>query len=191
VKFDAEGCIRALQAALVIALKQIQEEYLLGSQRGMLTQKGRKDLQAEDLQLLAGFIACAVVGGPWAVLDEWGKGSLMDTDNPALGDYIASGLWNPLRSNSPGGLDAAVVGRRAGEYTNIFGETKTSSGAAAGVNLEELAREGKLPPSFLPQPPSHAMRTAARWMMTGRAETILHNALNAFPWGSFVIATKD
>jgi hypothetical protein len=184
VKFDANACIVALQQHLLLTLKLMQKEYLAEARSHMRTPEGAESLHDGDIEMLAGWIAVTVVGGAWAAMDEFGTGSLMDRSNPFLDAYRQGELWNPYRGKH-GPDDTAIRSRQAGPYTNIFGEQAVSRAPVPGFNLERLG--GK----YAPQPPSHAMRTAARWMMAGRAEDIWRKALAAFPWGRFIIATPD
>ncbi len=70
--------------------------------------------------------------GGWAVISEFGSGSLMELDNPALKQYINSGLWNSTRPRSPG---APIMGRPRGPYSGLFGQ-RYSKGNAVGRSLE-------------------------------------------------------
>ena len=145
----------------------------------MLTPQGAESLHADEIEVLGNFITAKVVGGAYAAMDEMGKGSLMDETNPALNDYKNSGLWNPARH------DNKIRSRNRGSYVNIFGETVESKSNVGGVNLEE--KGGK----FAPQPPSHALETAARWMKNGRIQAKWQESLRTFPWGRFFVVTKD
>ncbi len=185
VRFDSAACIAAFRSHIIATLLVIQEEYKVLAESHMLTSEGRQDLTSEEIALVGEFIMANVVGGAWAAMDEWGSGSLLDESNPALNDYKNSALWNPLRR------DNRIVGRGKGSYTNIFGEQQTSSGNMAGLDLEYLAAQGELQFDIRVQPPSHAMQTAARWMINGRLQTILREAIAAFPWGNFIIAAPD
>jgi len=180
VRFDANACMLALKEHILITLKLVQQEYLAESRSHMRTREGAESLHEGDFEVLAGWIATSIIGGAWSVLDEFGRGSLMDGDNPALPDYMKSDLWNPYRRD-----DLAIRSRQAGPYVNIFGETAVSRAKRPGYNLEK--KGGK----YAPQPPSHALQTAARWMMAGRAQEIWSQALARFPWGRFIIATPD
>lgn len=184
MRFDANACIAALQQHLLLTLKLLQKEYLAEARSGMRTREGAESLHEGDIETLAGWMAATVVGGAWAVMDEFGTGSLMDRDNQALPDYMKSDLWNPYRGKR-GADDTTIRSRQAGAYINIFGETAVSRAPRPGFNLEQLG--GK----YAPQPPSRAMRTAARWMMAGRAEEIWRKSLATFPWGKLIIATPD
>lgn len=158
------------------------EEYKAYVASEMLTPEGKDDLTTGEIEALGTFLAVNVVGGAWATMDEWGKGSLMDDSNPALAGYKSSGMWNPFRKD-----DNAIRSRARGSYINIFGETVTSTSNVGGINLEEKEGDGR----FKPQPPSHAMQTAAEWMRIKRVRQIWVEALQAFPWGRFFVVTQD
>lgn len=184
VRFDAEAAIAALKQRLMVAMKQLQGELLREAQQGMRTPEGAQSLYEGDVTEAAGIIAAEVIGGAWAVLDEHGSGSLMDgvEENPALADYMASDLWNPTpRKHGPD--DTAIRTRPAGTYTDIFGNTKTAKGPG-GFNLER--KGGK----YAPQPPSHALQTAARWMANGRMEAVIQQAMDAMPWSRFFVEDR-
>ena len=145
----------------------------------MLTPEGKESLHADEIEVLGNFITAKVVGGAHAAMDNFGKGSLMSEDNPALNDYKNSDLWNPARH------DNVIRSRNRGSYVNIFGETVESKSNVGGIDLEQ--KGGK----FAPQPPSHALETAARWMRNGRIQAKWQESLRAFPWGRFFVVTKD
>ena len=145
----------------------------------MLTPEGASSLRADELEVLGNFITAKVVGGAYAAMDNFGKGSLMDEANPALGNYKNSELWNPVRH------DNTIRSRNRGSYTNIFGETVESKSNVGGIGLEQ--KGGK----FAPQPPSHALETAGKWMLNGRIQSKWQEALRTFPWGRFFVVTKD
>jgi hypothetical protein len=161
------------------------EEYKTYVASEMLTPEGKDDLTTGEIEALGTFLAVNVVGGAWATMDEWGTGSEMSLENPALEGYRDSKYWNPRRH------DTTIRGRPKGQYTNIFGETKTSSGGMAGLDLEYLSNIGELPFDIRVQPPSHAMETAARWMRETRVQTIWRESLQAFHWGGFFVITQD
>jgi hypothetical protein len=185
-KFDSIAAKVALEKKLYEALLNLQEEALKDAQTKMKTPRGAKGLNKEEIKKVASILTGEIIGNAWSVLDEFGKGSLMDRDNPALDDYINSDFWNPLRDTN----DLAVRGRPKGSYIDFFGNKRESSGRLAGVNLEALAEQGKLPQSFLPQYPSHALRDAIRWIGAGRIQKILSNVIVTFPWLDYFVPDK-
>ncbi|MBA1335832.1 MAG: hypothetical protein HPY66_1650 [Firmicutes bacterium] len=187
IKFDAEKAVKAFESHLVKTVRAIQMELLHDAQAGMTTPEGRQDLFAEGIQAAAGIITAQITGGPWAIVDEYGKGSLMDPNNPALDEYRNSPFWNPVRK------DLVIRGRPAGPYTNIFGERRVSSGRAKGVNLERLAVAGKIKDDvddFLPKYPSHAVKIAFRWMRLESFQRHLNMAIRSFPWARYLKVTN-
>lgn len=171
IRYDVDKAMVDFQAHLLKYALQLREELLNEARQGMHTPEGAKDLNEGEIKMAVGFISASIVGGAWAVMDEWGKGSKMDPNNPALDEYKRSGLWNPARH------DHAIRGRPKGTYKDIFGRTQYSSGIREGVNLEHR---------YEPQQPSHALQTAQRWMMNGRFQWMLQKAVSSFPWGAYL-----
>lgn len=171
IKYDANQAMTDFHKHLLTYVVQIRQELLLEAQQGMKTREGMDDLSEGEISAVLGLISTSVVGGAWATMDEWGTGSKMDTTNPDLGRYMGGKLWNPAR------FDTTIRGRPMGTYTNIFGETKHSSGRMEGLDLEGI---------FEPQQPSHALETAKRWMMNGRFQWLLNKAVSSFPWGKYL-----
>lgn len=143
----------------------------------MTTTEGAESLHEDDVEMVANTITAGIVGGAWAAMDEYGTGSLMDSKNPALADYIGSSMWNPAR------LGKTIVSRpNAPGQVNIFGESVNGHGKG-GTDLEELGL-------VEPTPPSHAIQTALRWMQNGRMRDAIKDAIATFPFGRYVITSK-
>jgi hypothetical protein len=159
------------------SMKQLQQELLAEAKQGMLTSEGAEDLEADDIGIVANVIIASIVGGPWAVLDEWGYGSLMDPNNPALEDYKSSGMWNPARRDNKIRSRPKQPGQ-----TDIFGNSVDGRGKGG----HDLEADGKVQP----QPPSHALQTASRWMANGRMKEVIQNTIKTFPFGRFFIVDK-
>lgn len=106
-----------------------------------------------------------------AILESYGIGSLADTgSNSYWDDYTKSPFFNPARHGT------AIVGRPAGEYTNIWGEKETSSGTKAGQLLESKTKtprkffdksKGKWV-SIEPKRPTYAIQNVEVWLMQNR-----------------------
>lgn len=178
IKFDADGCMVALAKALLDAVQGLRQEfkdYVISE----YTKSGLPEVGLEDgaIKETVGYISARVTGGPWAILNEFGTGSLMDRSNPALSEYMNSWLWNPAREGYE------IVGRPEGWYVDFFGGTRYSSGSREGQNIEDR---------FPPTPPTHGMEVTAAWMLhEKRPQKVFCDVLRSFPWGDFIIATRD
>jgi hypothetical protein len=156
---------------------ELQQELLAEAKQRMLTREGIESLNEGDIRDIANVITASIVGGAWAVMDELGTGSLMDTSNPSLADYKKSPVWNPARQdnkirsrpNAPGQVD-------------IFGNPINGQGKG-GYDLEAAGK-------VTPQPPSHAIETAMRWMKNGRFRSKIQEVVRNFPFGKFIEVYK-
>ena len=70
--------------------------------------------------------------GAKSFIAEFGSGSESDRSNPYLDQYVNSSNFNHHRSK----YDMTIRGRDAGEYTDLDGNPQTSTGHAAGRDLE-------------------------------------------------------
>ena len=172
LKFNSTACFEALKAEIKVAIVKLQKIFLEEAKSGMRTPEGAESLELWNIEELANYFSAQIIGGAYAVMDNYGKGSLMDENNPALDDYKNSELWNPAREGN------SIVGRPKGSYTNIFGETQYSQGKKEGELLEE-----KYPPS----PPSFAIETALRWIVEdGTLQKELNNIMRNFDMSRFI-----
>lgn len=174
--------LRDFQMHLVKALKLLQQDLLDDIRSGMKTPEGQGDLSAEEIQILGAFLTANVRGGPWAILDSFGRGSLLDDSNPALLDYMKSDFWNDLR-----GLDFAIRSRAPGSsYRDFFtGEMRTSRAKKGGINLERIN-----PEKYGPRPPSKAFQTALNFMRQKRFWDVCEQALMTFDFGKYLKVTN-
>lgn len=178
IRFDAKACMSAIRIALIDAMKQLQQELLVEARQRMLTPEGAASLHEDEIRDIANVIAASIAGGAWAAMDEYGTGSLLDESNPVLEEYKRSAAWNPARPdntirsrpNAPGQID-------------IFGNPVNGRGKG-GYDLEAAG-------IVEPQPPSHAMQTAARWMQNGRMKDVIRGVVGSFPFHRFIITDKS
>lgn len=143
----------------------------------MLTPEGKESLHDEEIEEIAGVIVASIVGGAWAAMDEFGTGSLMDVPPDILAKYKNSPMWNPAR------LDNKIRSRPdAPGQIDIFGNPVNGYGKG-GYDLEAAGK-------VTPQPPSHAMETAMRWMKNGRFRSKIQEVVRNFPFGKFIEVYK-
>lgn len=173
MRFNAAKAQAVLKERLLAALAQLREEFLNEIRSHTRLPEAAESWHEGEIGAVGNVLWAEVVGGAWAAMDSWGTGSLMSRDNPALADYMASELWNPMR-----GSDMAIRTRPPGPYVNIFGEQKVARGPG-GFNLEVKGGD------YAPQPPSHALDTAARWMQQGRVQRVLRQVIADMPWHQF------
>jgi hypothetical protein len=108
-------------------------------------------------------------------LEQWGKGSLLDSNNPGLSDYMNSDSWNPERESY------IIVGRSAGTYKSFDGKERYSSGRKQGQIIEDINSQ-----QFKPTPPSHFMTNALESNRLQIMES-LQQLVTSFDWGAFFI----
>lgn len=178
IRFDAQACINALRLALIDAMKQLQQELLNEARQRMLTPEGAASLHEEEIRDIVNVIVASIAGGAWAAMDEWGTGSLLDESNPALEAYKNSPAWNPARYDNKIRSRPDTMGQ-----IDIFGRPVRGRGKG-GVDLEALG-------IVSPQPPSHAIQTAARWMQNGRMKAVVYDTIRRFPFHQFIITDKN
>ena len=115
----------------------------------------------------------------YSFIANYGKGHLMNTDNPFLEQYKASGYWNPDRD------DLYIRTRRKGTY-NIpdweggYEETEYTAHGPGGYNLE-----GSKDPRYQPfegKKPFEDTFERAREILKDE----LKNTFNAFPFSDYV-----
>lgn len=174
LKFDKAGCMYYLKKEIRSIIIGLQTIFLEEAKSMMRTPDGAESLELWDIDELENYFSAKIIGGAYAVMDNYGTGSKMALEeNPALDDYRNSELWNPARKSE------GIVGRPRGGYVNIFGETQYSQGKMEGESLEK---------TYPPQPPSFAIETALRWLARdGTIENELRNLIKRFDFSRFII----
>ena len=155
-------------------MKDLQQELLNESKQRMITNEGKEDLQDEDIVDISNVIIASISGGPWAVMDEYGTGSLMDTDNPHLDDYKNSPMWNPARRDNK----IRTRPDQSGQL-DIFGNPINGRGRG-GFDLEGAGIVDATPPS-------HAIETTVRWMQNGRFSERIRQEIQRYPFHKFIV----
>lgn len=124
----------------------------------------KSGLKSDDQEIDAAFvdyagqkITAACTFYAQSILNSYGRGSLMDTTNPYLSDYIGNTSigWNPVRKGTE------IVGRKQGVYTNFFGEKAFSKGNMEGLSVEYMVK---------PISPSYAIQNAEKKLEAGLSE---------------------
>ena len=187
IRFDDKAAMMAFGEHLGKHVAIARDELYRDAIQGLRTNEAKAELSKDVVIIIAGIVTTSVIGGPWTVMDEFGTGSAMDMNNPHLIAYIQGPYWNPARTGVAG---YPRVGRPKGQYIDIFGKVQISKGNAKGINLEKLARKGKLPKTFLPTPPSNTLQIAIRWMNNGRFQQLTIQAVKSFPWHKYLIVTN-
>lgn len=121
----------------------------------------------------------------FALADTYGTGSLMTSDNPGLDEYMNSKYWNPARHGK------TIVGRKSREYTNLFGQKRSSKGAYEGDPIENkvIYNEGGKKYAIAPSHPSLAIKIANLYVKRN-AEIAIKNATKRMNFGKFLKEVK-
>jgi len=175
IKLNTEKLAADLYKAFSLALKKAQDELYADAISAHHSLPNVDYTKTEIVQAAAYVLTCSVTGDAWAVMDEYGTGSLMDQSNPALDEYKSSGLWNPART------DTTIRTRPKGTYTNIFGEVQEGKAPRPGIDLEKVA-----PERILLVPPSHALEIAANWLRMGRFDEIIRSVVGSIPFSAYL-----
>jgi len=180
MRFNTEALISELRRKCHEAVNQALDELFYDTLFNVDLPQAMTDYERTAVtEEVIGVVTGSLIGGAWAVMDEWGTGSLMDLENPFLDEYWNSDLWNPARR------DTAIRTRPEGEYTDIFGERQYAEGRNPGFNLETQLNR-KNPPNILLTPPSHAMQQAIGWLRAGGFNLILERVLQEMDFGAFL-----
>lgn len=185
--------VSKLKEQLDIVAKQIQLELMNSVNRNDDGHTKMRDAEAKAYAEIVADIKSKLViyidGNNEFLFDNYGSGSLMDTKNNALIDeYIGNDKndnWNHYRSRS----DTTIKGRDAGDYIDIFGNPRTSSGSMAGDDIEGLKIIDETTGGWIaiqPRYPSHLVEAAIEEFKV-RCKSILNKAYDNMDFSKCLI----
>lgn len=135
--FDEKAFMNDLIVCMKTAIEQVQDRFYKEAVQGLSsTDNGKEDVKIEN-----DIISAKCWFHAFSILESYGIGLGADTSSSASywGDYAGkSPAWNPLRTSKQ------IVGRQAGTYENIFGNSTTSKGRFAGRSLNQPYRKAKM-----------------------------------------------
>lgn len=141
-----EACVRAIEEEAKKLVSKIEFEYQgLNEPTHLGKAEARHELtkQAEDLLLLTLFGR-----GQKALIAEFGRGSLMDRDNPALDEYINGDIFNKERLK----YNMAILTRPRDEsYQDLDGNEYIRKPPVVLTNLETKK------PKYAPVEPKYVL----------------------------------
>lgn len=149
--FNSARAIEGFKEKMKSTANDLLNEYYAEIHNQMRTTSGREGLE-KLTEIEENLIKGRIIGNARSIMDSYGTGSAMDTDNPYLDEYMSSELWNDLRTGY------AIVGRAPGEYKNIYGAIDYSTGSMAGSDVENITGV---------QHPSYAFQNAETWFFGG------------------------
>lgn len=164
LQFDEKGLIKEFLENLEIELKSATENWkveALGKMRGIKFAHESESIKAEvdkEIERKTNKIIVYLKANAVALADSYGVGSLMTSDNPGLQEYMRSESWNPARSGKQ------IVGRPEGNYVDVFGRRRHSSGSMEGRPLENRGNITDTDYYISPSNPSYALQMAEKWL---------------------------
>ena len=113
----------------------------------------------------------------YVLADSYGTGSLMLTSNPGFEGYKKT--WHKDRP------DKAIYGREAGNYIDIFGRPRQTTGVYKGRKIEGLeVRKGY---KIQPVAPSYALQMAEQWLYKTYLPRAYKNAIQNTNFSKYLI----
>lgn len=168
LKFDVDGITQEILTQL-----KIQLDYAFTAWRTEVLDKLSHPFYGTDMRPEVSYYfeqeSRAIIGylqaNTYVLADSYGTGSLMLDNNPGLKKYMANKKgnsgWNPARRGK------TIVGRPAGDYTDVFGRKRHSKGSLKGVSLEGRRFRGTKSRKdyyITPTHPSYAVQMAEHWL---------------------------
>lgn len=169
--FDAEGCYRALIQRLIKASDAIMDEFYNDAIAG-LDAKGKED--SEKINAIWNetqrYVEAKCEFYANALMQSFGTGSNSDiSEDSYWTEYEHSNMFNPARQRR-----TTIVGRPPGEYTDIFGRERKSSGINSGKNLEYIyiTDENGETVQIKPLVPKFSIQNAESWLIRNHQRRI-------------------
>lgn len=178
LKFDKEGLanelLRNLEVELKTAFEAWKGEVYSKLKNGFFSTGADVDY---EIEIIKDGIVAFLKANTYVLADSYGTGSLMLEDNPAYQAYKQT--WHSERHTK------AIHGRKEGEYTDLFGREKSSSGYMAGRNIEgwEMSTGFVIEPSS----PSFALQDAEKALYNTYLDAAYRNAIRATNFAKFLI----
>ena len=143
-----------------------------------------------EIKKTSKLIVAYLEANTFVLADSYGTGSLMLSNNPGFKDYMMDAKRiNPARKGK------AIAGRPKGTYKDIFGNTRTTTGAFEGDNIEgKVVNPGKMDQTFfkktykiLPVAPSYAIQLANNWLWKTYLPRAFKNAMEKVSFTKYLI----
>lgn len=158
LKLDINGLTNEILNKLEIELRWAFEAWETEVYQKLKTPEfaDNADVEAE-LHRESNTIIAYLKANPVVIADSYGTGSLMLDNIPGFQEYRNDkNRWNSVRTGK------TIVGRPKGEYTDIFGNKRSSRGSMEGLDVEglELWNGDKIEPVS----PSYALQDAEKFL---------------------------
>lgn len=180
LKFNINGLVNEILKNLENELQWVLQSWENEVIKNMRFAEFQKNADVDfSLQKETNTIIAYLKANTYVLADSYGTGSLMLTDNPGYQEYRNSNRWNKSRTSN------AIMGRPEGNYTDIFGREKHSSGYFEGHNIEgwEMMTGYKIEPVS----PSRAIEIAEEWLYKSYLPRAYSNAIQRTNFAKYLI----
>ena len=131
LKFDKQGLANEILMKLEIELQSALTAWKNEVIGFMNYNEFKKNANLDyEIQQEGKTIIAYLKANTYVLADSYGTGSLMLLDNPGYQEYRNSDKWKNARTSN------AIVGRPEGDYIDLFGRKRHSSGYMEGHNIE-------------------------------------------------------
>lgn len=184
LKFDKKGLANELLKNLEKELQWVLQAWENEVIKYMRFAEFQKNADVDfELKKETNKIIAYLKANTYVLADSYGTGSLMLTDNPGYQAYRNSNRWNPSRVNN------FITGRPEGEYTDVFGRKRYSSGYLEGINIEgsELRAGSGYVVTVELVAPSRAIEIAEGWLYKTYLPKTYSNAVQKTNFARYLI----